>query len=141
MNSKMIGNLTEINCLKAFTELGYGVSIPFGDCLRYDLIVDIKGKLYKIQCKTANDTYINDGYIVFRCDNTTTKSGQVDHSRYTEDEKDYFATYYNNKCYLVPVGECSREKRLRFTPPANGQTKGISFAEEYELERMVEKLN
>ena len=54
MNSKMVGNLTEINCLKAFTELGYGVSIPFGDCLRYDLVVDIKNKLYKIQCKTAS---------------------------------------------------------------------------------------
>lgn len=141
MNSKMIGNLTEINCLKAFTELGYGVSIPFGDCLRYDLIVDINGKLYKIQCKTANTNYIDEGYIIFRCDNTTTKNGQVVHNQYTEDEIDYFATYYNNKCYLIPVAECSREKKLRFTPPKNGQTKGIYFAEEYELERMVQKLN
>lgn len=141
MNSKMIGNLTEINCLKAFTELGYGVSIPFGDCLRYDLIVDIKGKLYKIQCKTANTNYIEEGFITFRCDNTTTKNGTIVHNSYTEEEIDYFATYYNNKCYLVPVGECSREKKLRFTPPKNGQIKGISFAEEYEIERMVEKLN
>lgn len=141
MNSKMIGNLTEINCLKAFTELGYGVSIPFGDCLRYDLIVDIKGKLYKIQCKTANINHIEEGFITFRCDNTTTKNGTIVHNSYTEKEIDYFATYYNNKCYLVPVGECSREKKLRFTPPKNGQIKGISFAEEYEIERMVEKLN
>ena len=137
----MIGNLTEINCLKAFTELGYGVSIPFGDCLRYDLIVDINNKLYKVQCKTANSNYISEGYITFRCDNTTTKNGTTVHNSYTKDEIDFFATYYDNKCYLIPVGECSREKKLRFTPPKNGQIQNVSFAEEYELTRMVKKLN
>ena len=96
------------------------------------MIVDIKGKLYKIQCKTSNDTYINDGYIVFRCDNTTTKSGQVVHNRYTEDEIDYFATYYNNKCYLVPVGECSTKKTLWVSNPRNNQNDNICFLQDYE---------
>jgi len=39
------------------------------------------------------------------------------------------------------VNECSIfEKRLRFTPPKNGHTKGITFATEYELEKVVKKI-
>jgi hypothetical protein len=39
LNSKQKGNLTELLCLAAFTELGYTVSIPYGDCAKYDFIV------------------------------------------------------------------------------------------------------
>lgn len=140
MTSKDVGNITEVSCMLEFMKLGYPVLTPYGDCQRYDFVVEINNKFYRIQSKTANDTYLNDGYIVFRCDNTTTKNGKVVHHSYDENEIDYFSTFYDGKCYLVPVNECSREKRLRFTAPKNGQTKGITFASEYELERMVENL-
>ena len=140
MTSKDVGNITEVSCMLEFMKLGYPVLTPYGDCQRYDFVVEINNKFYRIQSKTANDTYLNDGYIVFRCDNTTTKNGKVVHHSYDENEIDYFSTFYNGKCYLVPVNECSREKRLRFTAPKNGQTKGITFASEYELEKVVENL-
>ena len=140
MTSKDIGNITEVSCMLEFMKLGYPVLIPYGDCQRYDFVVEINGKFYRIQSKTANDTYIDEGYIVFRCDNTTTKNGKVVHHSYDENEIDYFPTFYNGKCYLVPVNECSREKRLRFTAPKNGQTRGITFASEYELEKVVANL-
>lgn len=140
MTSKDVGNITEVSCMLEFMKLGYPVLTPYGDCQRYDFIVEIKGKFYRIQSKTANDSYINDGYIVFRCDNTTTKNGKVVHHSYGENEIDYFSTFYDGKCYLVPVNECSREKRLRFTAPKNGQTKGITFASECELEKVVANL-
>lgn len=140
MTSKDIGNITEVSCMLEFMKLGYPVLTPYGDCQRYDFVVEINGKFYRIQSKTANDTYINDGYIVFRCDNTTTKNGKVVHHCYDENEIDYFSTFYDGKCYLVPVNECSREKRLRFTAPKNGQTRGITFASEYELEKVVANL-
>ena len=125
-----------LECMK----LGLPVLQPYGDCLRYDFVIEVNGKFYRVQVKTANANNIADGYILFRCDNTTTKNGNVVHHSYTSDEIDFFATYYDGKCYLVPVGECSREKRLRFTPPKNGQTQGITFAKDYELEGMVSKL-
>ena len=125
-----------VQCMKG----GYPVLTPYGDCQRYDFVVEINGKFYRIQSKTANDSYINEGYIVFRCDNTTTKNGKVVHHSYDENEIDYFSTFYGGKCYLVPVNECSREKRLRFTVPKNGRTKGITFASEYELEKVVANL-
>ena len=140
MTSKDVGNITEVSCMLEFMKLGYPVLTPYGDCQRYDFVVEINNKFYRIQSKTAIDTYINEGYIVFRCDNTTTKNGKVVHHSYDENEIDYFSTFYNGKCYLVPVNECSREKRLRFTTPKNGQTRGITFASEYELEKVVANL-
>ena len=125
MTSKDVGNITEVSCMLEFMKLGYPVLTPYGDCQRYDFIVEINGKFYRIQSKTANDAYINEGYIVFRCDNTTTKNGKVVHHSYDENEIDYFSTFYD--------GECS-------TAPKNGQTRGITFASEYELEKVVANL-
>ena len=140
MTSKDVGNITEVSCMLEFMKLGYPVLTPYGDCQRYDFVVEINNKFYRIQSKTANDAYIDEGYIVFRCDNTTTKNGKVVHHSYDENEIDYFSTFYDGKCYLIPVNECSREKRLRFTTPKNGQTKDITFASEYELEKVVANL-
>jgi hypothetical protein len=63
------------------------------------------------------------------------------HARYTKDEIDYFATFWDNRCYLVPIEETSTEKRLRFEPPKNGQVKGISFAKDYLVEEVLKKLD
>ena len=41
MDSKQIGNLTELQCITRFYELGYSVSVPYGDSEKYDFIVDI----------------------------------------------------------------------------------------------------
>ena len=53
LNSKQKGNITELECMLAFVKLGYNVLIPYGDCERYDFVVDIKGNFYKIQVKTS----------------------------------------------------------------------------------------
>lgn len=140
MNSKNIGNITEVSCMLEFMKLGYNVLTPYGDCERYDFVADVNGKFYKIQVKTANASHIEEGYISFRCDNTTTSNGKVVHHTYSDEEIDFFSTFYDGKCYLVPVNECSREKRLRFTPPKNGQTKGITFAKDYELQEVIKTL-
>ena len=64
------------------------------------------------------------------------------HYTYDETQIDYFMTFYGLQAYLIPVNEVSaREKRLRFTPPKNGQIKGITFATDYELEKVVNKIN
>lgn len=141
LNSKQKGNITELECMLAFIKLGYNVLTPYGDCERYDFIVDIQGKLLKIQVKTSRPARSGDGSIIFNTSSQTTKNGKKVHHNYDENQIDYFMTCYNNQCYLIPVKECSvREKTLRFTPPKNGQVKGITFAQEYELERMVSKI-
>ena len=52
-NTLKVGMITELECIKAFIDLGYHCSIPYGDCARYDVVVDIDNTLYRIQCKTS----------------------------------------------------------------------------------------
>lgn len=139
LNTKQKGNLTELLCLAAFTELGYIVSIPYGDCARYDFIVDIDNKLYKIQCKTANE--VEDGVFRFSTRSTQVGISSVNTRTYSKNDIDFFATIINKKCCLIPVEETSsREKTLRINPPKNGQKAGINFVKDYELVSQLEKI-
>ena len=139
MNSKQKGNITELECMLAFIKLGYNVLTPYGDCERYDFVVDINGKFYKIQSKTAS-TDDNGASFKFSCRSANRKDGNIVHQHYTKDEIDFFSTVFNNQVYLIPVELCGGDKRLRIEPPKNGQLKGISWAKDFKLEEVVESL-
>lgn len=138
LDTKKKGNLTEMQCMSAFMAQGCGVSIPFGDNSKYDFIADVDGYLLKIQVKTAS---LKDGNAIkFSCRSTHVNCTGVKNIRYSANDIDYFATYWDNQCYLVPIEECSVEKTLRFAPPKNGQTKGITFAKDYLLNVQLAKI-
>ena len=137
MDTKLIGNITELEVLTYITKLGYQVSIPFGDRERYDQIWDIDGKLIRIQIKTSHLISKDMGAIKFSCRSSHRKCGKCVNTHYTKNEIDYFATMWDNQCYLVPIEETSTEKVLRFEPPANGQIKGITFAKDYKVEEVL----
>ena len=136
MNSKYKGNITELQCMLAFMKLGYNVLTPYGDCERYDFVVDVNGKLIKVQSKTAS-TEDNGASFKFCCRSCNRKDGKIVHQQYTKDEIDYFVTTFNDKIYLIPVEECGADKRLRILPTKNGQVRGITWAKDYELEEVV----
>lgn len=136
MNSKHKGNITEIETILSFMKLGYNVLIPYGDCERYDYVVDINGRLIKIQTKTSRS--INNGEsFSFSCRSSNKKDGKIIHRKYTCEEIDYFATMFNENCYLIPTKECGTDKIIRVLPTKNGQTKRISWAEDYEIEKVT----
>lgn len=143
LETKIKGNVTEMECMLAFMKLGYQVSIPFGEDSRYDFVVDINDKLYKIQCKTCSEVTENEQVLAVKF-KTVRQSGSKatnwTRTKYEENEIDYFATSYQGICYLVPVKECSIEKTLRIIPPRNGQIKGISFLKDYELSEVLKTL-
>lgn len=127
-NTLIKGKLTEVNVLKYFLELGCIVSTPEIPC-QYDFLVDTGKKIIKIQVKTCRE---DDGVIKFSTSSMTHNSNGYIKRRYTEDMVDYFCTYYNNECYLVPLNKCgSKEKKLRLVPTKNGQIKNIYFAKDY----------
>ena len=144
VETKLKGNLTEMECMIAFIELGYQVSIPFGEDCRYDFIADLNGKLYRIQCKTSSLVYDDNEKPVAIKFKTCRQSGSCSkvytRTKYTRNEIDFFATSYNKKCYLVPVEECSFEKTLRIVPPKDGRTKGITFLNNQELSEVLKTL-
>lgn len=142
-NTKRIGNLTELQCATRLYELGCAVSIPFGNSEKYDLIVDWNNKLYKVQVKHANvhTNELNEvDCIKFKCRWQGHNSTGYNENRYTAEDTDYFATFYNEECYLIPQDECSNEKILRVIPPKNGQVKGISFLDKYKAEEILKQL-
>lgn len=130
-----------MECMLAFMKCGFNVLTPYGDCERYDFVADVNGILLKIQVKTSRPARGVEGAIVFNTSSQTTSNGKMVHHSYDDTQIDYFMTFYEDKAYLIPVNECSaREKTLRFLPPKNGQIKGITFAKDYEFEKVVNKI-
>ena len=144
IDAKILGNTTEMECMLACMKLGIQVSIPFGEDSRYDFIMDINSKLYRIQSKHCTEVLDEAGQVAairFKTVRQSSSNATV-HTRtkYTKAEIDYFSTAYNGKCYLVPVEHCSNLKLLRIVPPKNGQLKGVSFLKDYELSEVLKTL-
>ena len=138
MNSRYKGNITELETMLAFMKLGYNVLIPYGDCERYDFVVDINGKFVRVQSKTSHSN--DDGAsFSFSGRSCNRKNGKIIHHQYTTNEIDYFVTIFNGKCYLIPVEECGTDKTLRILPTKNNQVRGITWAKDYELEEVIKK--
>ena len=130
LSTNVRGTITELKCKTYFLELGYMVSTPESPT-RYDFILDTGNKLLKIQVKTCH--LEEDGArIAFQVRSShITSSGNVKH-HYHDDGIDYFCTWYDNECYLIPVSDCGKdEKALRLKPTKNGQVKNIAFAKDY----------
>lgn len=144
-NSKRIGNLAELQCITRLYELGYSISIPYGDNEKYDFILDINGSLYKIQCKHAMLHFNEDNNVDYISIDTTwqtgyTKNKKMQYHTYSATEIDYFVTFYENKSYLIPVDECNTQKILRVLPPKNNQSKGINYLNDYIDEKICKSL-
>ena len=141
--TQSIGSIVELQCISKFIELGYEVSIPYGNGAKYDFIVDINGKFLRIQCKSCSNPKsrgIAGGYdlsaIQISTISQTTNTQKTVRHLYTKEQIDYFATYYNGQVYLIPVEECSTRKTLRFSPPQNGNN-NYNKAEDYEIEKII----
>lgn len=132
-----IGLTTELQCQLFFTNLGFNVSVPLGHDCRYDFILDIGNKLLKIQVKTAT---VDETGIHFSVKSShMSSSGFVSHS-YSSEEIDLFATYYNNKCYLIPVKFCGKvTKKLLFYK--NSSLQQGDFIEDFEAIKIISDLN
>ena len=70
---------------------------------------------------------------------TTTNTKKTVRHTYSKEDIDYFMTSWNGKCYLIPRNECGSDKLLRFTPPKNGQVRGVNYAKDYEIEVILQK--
>lgn len=140
LNSHFIGEITEQRVALEFLKLGYMVSKPLVQSSKYDFIVDINHKLYKIQVKTSMAKE-NNSYFEFATSTSHTNTKGTINLTYTKEDVDFFATMHNNQCYLIPKEICgNRAQRLRLAPTKNGQTKGICFAKDYHIEDIIKQL-
>ena len=140
LSSHFVGEITEQQVAIEFLKLGILVSKPLVQSSRYDFIVDINHQLYKVQVKTSTPKE-NNAYIQFATSTSHTNTQGTLNLTYSEEDVDFFATMYENQCYLIPQKQCGkRNQRLRLAPTLNGQTKGVMFAKDYHLEDVVNAL-
>ena len=137
VEKKQKGNLTELQCIAAFYEIGYSVSIPYGENSRYVFIADVDDHLIRVQVKSSSTKDGGKSYT-FSCRSSRTNGKRTITKRYTKLEIDYFATFINGRCYIVPVEECSNSKCLRFVKTDNNQQEYVNFEENYRLEKQIE---
>lgn len=130
-NSKDVGDETEAKALTTLIELGYSVSVPFGDDDPYDLIADDGDQLYRVQCKTAWQN--KEHTIRFNTHSQTTKNGDYHEKPYTG-RIDVFLVRYppTETLYWIPIEEATIQKmELRFESKIDHPA--INWASDYEL--------
>jgi hypothetical protein len=135
LTPNMVGERSQGAIVAEVVKYGYTVLIPFGEAHRYDMVIEKDGQFLRLQCKTGR--YEN-GVVKFAtCSvnwwNKTKK-------RYTREEIDYFAVYcqYTGKVYLVSVDVVPHDMgTLRVEPTANNQAKGVRWAEDFEIDRVM----
>ena len=128
------GNKIELACMMALVEAGCRVSIPFGDDAPYDIICDYNHQLIKIQVKTSHPDE-EKTKIIFSCRSTSRNRTGTKNKRYDNRDVDFFATWWNNKCYLIPRNECSVRKSLYLYDEGNP-----NFIEQYCISKQLSNI-
>lgn len=133
------GDVNELQCILDFQKRGYYCSIPFSGSCRYDVVVDINNKLYRIQCKSST-FHEEDGTLRMYAIRTTTNTQKTIRYSYSEEEVDFFYTSWNNYGFLIPVNEVSTTKYLRVKKPKNGIQEEMSIAADYLIDNVLEAI-
>jgi hypothetical protein len=138
-STKTRGEKTEAIVVAELVKRDIAVLTPFGENHRYDFAVEIDEQFYRLQCKTAR----NEGdKIVFSTKSTRPRGNGYSRASYDGDI-DYFITHCrkDNRSYLIPIeSAASGEMVLRIEPPKNNQSKGINWAEEYQLDTALDRI-
>jgi hypothetical protein len=127
------GLLAEAKIVAAAVELGIGVARPLDD-ERYDLILDLRPGLLRVQCKFARR--IADVICVRLYTSRRSRDGMINR-KYGTNEIDAFAVYCPEleMCCLLPAVDfvSFRQVHLRVAPSRNNQLSGVRWARDYEL--------
>ena len=138
LTSQFKGTITELQVATYLLSLNYIVSQPLVQDSKYDLIVDVNHQLIRLQVKTARPNLKNKAKtIVFNCRSTTNNVRECKQRRYSSNEVDYFATFWDGQVFLIPVNECSTEKTLWLDPPKNTN---CAYAFDYLAEEVLNKI-
>ena len=140
LSSDQKGVIAEQAIVFEAVKLGLGVYLPLGD-ERYDLILDVRPRLLRVQCKWA----VRQGDVVAirtrRC--RRGRDGLI-HRLYEPGEIDVIAAYCAELdcCFLLPeelsVGRAAVQ--LRLAPCRNNQRRGIHWAQDFEFRATIGRL-
>jgi hypothetical protein len=128
------GGIAEVAIAAAAIKLGIRVSRPMTEGQRYDLIFDVRGRLWRVQCKWA----ARNGNVLCVPTGTSrlTPRGYV-RTTYSSSEVDAIAAYSAalDECFFVPIEavDGANTVTLRLTTAKNNQKLGVKMAADYQL--------
>lgn len=128
---KTKGTVSEQFIIAHLMSFGFDVSVPVGDNLRYDLIVDDGEELHRLQSRTGR---FRNGCVVACLVSSRLNSKTMYKKFFTENDIDFFAIYYENNVYILPISNANNsEVSLRVDPAKNSQEHGVRWAKDYLL--------
>jgi len=137
MTTDQKGAIAESAVVHAAIKLGIGVFKPLTDGERYDVIFDLRPRLFRVQCKWAART---GDVIGVRCYSSRRRGASFQKRPYTCVEADAIVAFCADvdRCYVLPLSVFSgrSEVQLRLAPARNKQVAGIHWASQFELESL-----
>jgi prevent-host-death family protein len=136
------GNVAELAIAAEAAKLGLSVLRPLTEHERYDLVLGVAGRLFKVQCKWATR---NGEVIGVRLKSSwySPTKGYVTNT-YDSSEIDAIAVYCADPegCYLIPIerAEGKTMLSLRLGSARNGQRAALNWASDYEFPGAVAQL-
>lgn len=103
-STKHKGDIAEQAVILKALQMGWEVAKPVGDRLPYDLIIDLNGKLVKVQVKSAWFDEAKQNYVV---DNRRTKTNRrvMKRENYSSNDFDFAILYISDLSvfYIMPI--------------------------------------
>ncbi len=134
MTTDQKGAIAELAIALASVRLGVDVYRPVFEGGRYDLILEIDERLWRVQCKWAPR---HGEVVIVRCYSCRRSRTGLVKRIYTTEEADAFAAYSMDldRCYLLPpeLWANRRNVQLRIAPTLNNQARGVNWADDFEF--------
>jgi PD-(D/E)XK nuclease superfamily protein len=140
MTTDQKGAVAELAIARHAAELGIGVWTAY-TVERYDLILDLRPGLLRVQCKWA--TRRGETAVVPCYRNRRNREGLL-RRLYAVGEIDAFAAYCAavDTCYLLPMAQFAGRTvvQLRLGPTRNNQSNGINWANDFDFAATLSRL-
>jgi prevent-host-death family protein len=137
------GAVAELEVAAAAVKLGIPVFRPLSEHSRADLVLEIGGRLMRVQCKWGRLSESRDVVIVRVGGSWLSPHGYV-RTTYTEHEIDLFGVYCGelDRSFLIPVSTAAGKHaiHLRLLPPRNSQRASINLASDFEFDGAIAQL-
>jgi prevent-host-death family protein len=142
-NPNVKGAVAEQAIVLAAIKLRVPVWQPVNEHGRVDLVLEIGGRLFRVQCKWGR--LIADGSaIVARVGCSRCSPNGYIRSTYSDEEVDLFAIYAGelDRCFLVPISLVAGKHllHLRLTPARNCQKSCINLADDFDFDGAIAQL-
>lgn len=138
IHPKERGHQSEAAVLHELVKRGVTVLEPFGDNERYDFVINIEGKFYRLQIKTAR---IENGRLQFETRSTGTLTRSIEKETYAGDV-DAFIVYSPDieRTFAVEIADApATSMSLRLKEPKKSSP-NINWAENHSLDEWLEGL-